>query len=104
VRELQAWLPLTNPEAAQTHGFGDRPLAVITADHGVRAGGWTALQAETAALSSNSVREMEPGASHGGLLSDSVYADRVIAAVRAVREVALHGGRVTLPPRESATH
>jgi len=30
--ELEAWGPLTNPEAARTHGFGSRPLAVLTAE------------------------------------------------------------------------
>jgi pimeloyl-ACP methyl ester carboxylesterase len=98
VRELQAWLPLTNPEAARTHGFGDRPLAVITADHGARAGGWAALQAEAAALSSNSAHVLLPGASHGGLLSDSAYAAHVVDAVRAVRAVVVDGGRVVLAP------
>ena len=101
VREMQAWLPLTNPEAAQTRGFGDRPLAVITADHGARWGGWAALQAEIAMLSSNSARETEPGASHGGLLSDSIYAARVVNAVRAVHAAAMHGGRVTLGTPDS---
>lgn len=98
VREMKAWLPLTNPEAAQTHGFGGLPLAVITADHGARAGGWAALQAEIAALSTNAAHETVPGASHGGLLSDSIHAARVVEAVRAVREAALHGGPVTLAP------
>lgn len=102
VREMRAWLPLTNPEAARTRGFGDRPLAVITADHGGRAGGWAALQAEAALLSSNSAHERLPGATHGGLLSDSIHAARVVDAVRAVREVALHGGRVTLAPAGTA--
>ncbi len=96
VREMQAWLPLTNPEAAQTRGFGDRPLAVITADHSARWGGWAQLQGEVAALSSNSAHETVPGATHGGLLSDSVYAAHVIDAVRAVREAMLRGGQVTL--------
>jgi pimeloyl-ACP methyl ester carboxylesterase len=94
-RELQAWLPLTNPEAAATRGFGDKPLAVISADHGRTWGGWARLQAESAALSTNSAMETVAGATHGGLLSDSLPAQHVIAAVRAVRDVALHGGRVT---------
>jgi pimeloyl-ACP methyl ester carboxylesterase len=101
VREMQAWLPLTNPEAAQTRGFGDHPLAVITADHGTKWGGWSRLQGEIATLSSNNALETVPGATHGGLLSDSVYAARVINAVHAVREVVLHGGRVTLGAADS---
>jgi pimeloyl-ACP methyl ester carboxylesterase len=101
VREMQAWLPLTNPEAAQTRGFGDRPLAVITVDHGAKWGGWSRLQGEIAALSSNSAHETVSSATHGGLLSDSIYAARVVNAVRAVREVALHGGRVTLGVADS---
>ncbi len=98
-RELQAWLPLTNAEAAQTHGFGDRPLAVLTAGGSARWGAWSRLQAETAAQSTNSVHETEPGATHGGMLSDSIYAARVVAAVRAVRDAAVSGGRVVLAPR-----
>jgi len=96
--EMQAWLPLTNPEAAETHGFGDHPLAVITADHGKAWGGWARLQGEIAQLSSNSAHETVPGATHGGLLSDSSAAARVIEGVRAVRESALHGGPVAIAP------
>ena len=98
VREMQAWVPLTNDEAAQTHGFGARPLAVLTAESSARWNSWSGLQREIADLSSNSAHEVVRGATHGGMLSDSACADRAIAAIRAVRDAATTGGRVVLPP------
>ena len=91
VRELEAWGPLTSPEAARTHGFGVRPLAVLTAEQSARRwGGWAALQEETAKLSSDSIHEIVPGATHGSAVTDSASAAFVSAAIRdvvaAVRE------------------
>ena len=101
LHEMQSWVPLTNDEAAQTHGFGDRPLAVLTAGTSARWSTWAALQSGTAALSSNSVHETVAGATHAGIISDSTYAARVIEAIRAVRESAMHGGPVTLRPADA---
>jgi pimeloyl-ACP methyl ester carboxylesterase len=111
VRELQAWGPLTNPEAALTHGFGARPLAVLTAEHSARRWqGWAALQEEAARLSSDSVSEIVAGATHGSAVTDSVSAAFVSAAIhdvltavredRPLREVAArrHGARSPGPP------
>ena len=85
VRELEAWGPLTSPEAAKTHGFGSRPLAVLTAENSAhRWGGWAALQEETAKLSRDSIHEIVPGATHGSAVTDSASAAFVSAAIRAV--------------------
>ncbi len=97
-REMRAWQTLTNPEAAQTHGFGDRPLVVLTAGTSAARAGWARLQDSIAALSTNAAHEVVEGATHGGMLSDSSAAARAVAAIRAVREAVLHGGHVTLPP------
>ena len=91
VREMEAWGPLTSPEAAKTHGFGARPLAVLTAELSAkRWGGWTALQQETATLSSDSIHEVVAGATHGSAVTDSTSAAFVSAAIHdvvtAVRE------------------
>jgi hypothetical protein len=91
VRELRAWGPLTNPESARTHGFGSRPLAVLTAEKsGRRWDGWAAMQEATARLSSDSIHEIVPGATHGSAVTDSASAAFVSAAIHdvvtAVRE------------------
>ncbi|HTM58018.1 MAG TPA: alpha/beta fold hydrolase [Candidatus Udaeobacter sp.] len=90
VRELKAWGPLTNPEAARTHGFGSRPLMVLTAQQSAkRWGGWANLQQGNAALSSDAERRIVPGATHGSAVTDSasalVVANAVHDVVRAVR-------------------
>ena len=85
VRELEAWGPLTNPEAELTHGFGARPLAVLTAEHSAHHWqGWSALQQEAARLSSDSVSEIVAGASHGSAVTDSTSAAFVCAAIQDV--------------------
>ena len=91
VREIRAWGPLTNPEAARTHGFGSRPLAVLTAENSRRRwAGWAAMQEETARLSSDSIHQIVPGATHGSAVTDSASAAFVSAAIHdvvtAVRE------------------
>jgi pimeloyl-ACP methyl ester carboxylesterase len=91
VRELEAWGPLTSPEAARTHGFGSRPLAVLTAEYSRRRwNGWAAMQEETARLSTDSIHEIVPGATHGSAVTDSAAAAFVSAAIHdvvtAVRE------------------
>src|SRR5262249_48921735 len=55
-----------------------------------RWGGWATMQEETARLSSDSVHEIVPGATHGSAVTDSASAAFVSAAIRdvvtAVRE------------------
>jgi pimeloyl-ACP methyl ester carboxylesterase len=91
VREMEAWGPLTSPEAAQSQGFGSRPLAVLTAELSTRHWtGWSELQREMARLSSDSVHEVVAGATHGSSVTDSTSAAFVSAAIHdvvtAVRE------------------
>ena len=95
VRELEAWGPLTNPEAARTHGFGSRPLAVLTAETSARRwGGWAAVQGEMAQLSNDSIHEIVPGATHGSAVTDSAAAAFVSAAIRDVVTAVRDGRRL----------
>jgi len=87
VRELEAWVPLTNRETRRTSGFGERPLYVLTAGtSAARWGPWRMLQDEVAALSRDSVHRIEPGATHGSLIADSTHAATVVRAIREVVE------------------
>lgn len=96
VRELDAWGPLTNPEAARTHGFGSRPLAVLTAEKSAhRWGGWAAAQEETARLSSDSIHEIVPGATHGSAVTDSASAAFVTAAIHELVAAVREGRRLS---------
>lgn len=95
VRELRAWGPLTNPESARTHGFGSRPLAVLTAEKSAHAwDGWAATQEAAARLSSDSVHEIVPGATHGSAVTDSASAAFVSAAIRKVVTAVREGRRL----------
>jgi len=96
VREMEAWGPLTSPEAAKTHGFGARPLAVLTPELSTKHwDGWTALQQETATLSSDSIHEIVPGATHGSAVTDSASAAFVSAAIHDVVTAAREHRRLT---------
>ncbi len=95
VRELRAWGPLTNPEGARTHGFGSRPLAVLTAEKSARRWErWAAMQEATARLSSDSIREIVPGATHGSAVTDSASAAFVSAAIHDVVTAVREGRRL----------
>jgi pimeloyl-ACP methyl ester carboxylesterase len=95
VRELKAWGPLTNPEAARTHGFGSRPLAVLIAEHGAhRWGGWAAMQAAASRLSSDSIHEIVPNATHGSAVTDSASAAVVSTAIEDVVTAVREGRRL----------
>lgn len=99
VRELAAWAPLTNPEAQRTSGFGDRPLYVLTAGaSAARWGPWRTMQNDVAALSTDSVHRIEPGATHGSLIADSTHAATVVRAIHDV-VTAIRTGR---PLRQAA--
>ncbi|HET7224530.1 MAG TPA: alpha/beta fold hydrolase [Candidatus Eisenbacteria bacterium] len=85
VDELRCWADCTNPEARAAGGFGNRPLAVVTAgEHAGWGGGWMRLQAETAALSTRHEQLVVPGATHGSVIADSSHAVRVVGAIRDV--------------------
>jgi pimeloyl-ACP methyl ester carboxylesterase len=82
--QIAAWEQSRQQLAAATP-LGDLPLAVIGV--GVQPMGGellTALQAELPALSSNSARQIVPGATHESLVADQRYAQTVCAAIRAV--------------------
>jgi hypothetical protein len=96
VRELEAWGPLTSPEAARAPGFGSRPLAVLTAELSAHHWeGWSAMQEETARLSTDSVRELVPGATHGSAITDSSSAAVVSGAIREVVTAVRDGKRLS---------
>ena len=93
VSELDEWDARTNDEARATPGFGARPLAVLTAGRSAREfGGWAKRQQELAALSTDSIRGLVPGATHGSLIADSTAAHDVVRAIREVVE-AVRSGR-----------
>ncbi len=89
--EFDAWETLTDPEVAALGGLDDRPLFVLTAGSGARWPGWLRLQERNAALSSDSVHEVVPGADHAGLIEDARWAPRVVEAIGAVVESARSG-------------
>lgn len=91
VREMQAWAPLTSPQAAAARGFGDRPLAVLIAETSAkRFPGWQGFQRENAQLSTDSFIRTVAGSTHGSIIADSSHAEHVITAIHdvvdAVRE------------------
>lgn len=84
-REMQAWVPLTSPQAAAARGFGERPLAVLMAAGSARRfPGWVALQGDHTQLSSDSFVRTIAGATHGDILADSAHAEHVITAIHDV--------------------
>lgn len=95
--EAAAWEESTNPQVRRARSLGDMPLAVLTASgtvafdpvHGE-------LQAEFAALSSNSAHRVVDGADHGSIVMSPEYARvvadyvcRVVEAVRTGRALGL---------------
>ncbi|MCL4866609.1 MAG: hypothetical protein KJZ47_12010, partial [Gemmatimonadales bacterium] len=71
--------------------LGERPLIVVTAGKGAMEG-WTPLQQELAALSSNRLHRVVEGATHMGLVDTEAGA---AASARAIGEVveAVRSGR-----------
>jgi len=80
--ECLAWDTLCG-EVRGTAGLGDRPLAVVTAGKDVLEG-HPKLQGELAALSSDSVHLVVPGADHVTLVTRQDHAHTVIQAIRHV--------------------
>jgi pimeloyl-ACP methyl ester carboxylesterase len=91
--EAASWEESTSPQVRRARSLGDMPLAVLTASgtmafdpvHGE-------LQAELAALSSNSTHHVVDGADHGSIVMSPEYARvvaddlcRVVEAVRTGR-------------------
>jgi pimeloyl-ACP methyl ester carboxylesterase len=97
--ELPSWRRDTSPQAAAARGFGDRPLIVLTAgSHAGAPGGWMRLQASTAALSSDHVQRLVPGATHGSIVNDRRYAVAITESVRQVVAAVRTGRRLTPRP------
>jgi pimeloyl-ACP methyl ester carboxylesterase len=71
-------------EAASLRDFADKPLFVLTA--GEHPASWMAAQEKMLALSTDSVQEIVPGASHTDVLIDEDYAATTTRAVLAVVE------------------
>ena len=83
-RDEVSTLPAVFEQAQQLTTLGDRPLVVLTSDETTHdTGGWTAAQAQLAALSSDVVHR-DVDASHQGMVEDPAGA---AASVRAITSV-----------------
>lgn len=75
-------------EAAAMTDFGQKPLFVLTASEG-NADGWMAKQDKLAALSTNSVHHVVPGAAHADLVFEqqpaAVVSEAILDVVSSVR-------------------
>jgi pimeloyl-ACP methyl ester carboxylesterase len=69
--------------SAQVRDLADKPLVVLTAGRGSRAG-WAAQQDALAALSTDSVHRVIEGVDHGGMVGD---AEGAAATTRAIHDV-----------------
>jgi hypothetical protein len=72
-------------QAGELKRLGDHPLAVVTAPEEAQEG-WRALQDDLAALSTNSVHRVVPGATHASLITDKADAAESSDAIRDVVE------------------
>lgn len=70
-------------QAGTLRGLGTKPLVVLTATVGNQAG-WMDRQDQMAALSSNSVHRLEPGATHIAFVDDPAHTPSVTRAVHDV--------------------
>ena len=83
VRDEFSQLRTAMREARSLKTLGDRPLVVVTAQKDAEPG-WAAAQDELAALSTNSVHELLPSATHSMLTEDH---DTAARSSRAITEV-----------------
>jgi pimeloyl-ACP methyl ester carboxylesterase len=72
-------------EAGTLRSLDAKPLIVLTATLG-NSKGWIGLQNKIAALSTNSLHRVEPGATHDAFVDDPIHAD---AVTRAIHDVVL---------------
>ena len=70
-------------QAGALHSLGNRPLVVLTARKGAEPG-WSTLQNELAALSTNSIHRVLPNAEHVMLTEDKATAAQSSEAIRQV--------------------
>jgi pimeloyl-ACP methyl ester carboxylesterase len=82
-RDEWSQLPAAFAQARRLTGLGSKPLVVLTAGRGQQRG-WSAAQAELAALSSDSVHRTVQGATHAALLADRRFAAHSSRAIRDV--------------------
>lgn len=87
LRDEFAQLPIALAQAGSVRSLGDLPLIVVTAARGAQEG-WLPLQAEMAALSTNSLHQVLPNATHTSLIEDEHDASASSEAVRRVVESA----------------
>jgi hypothetical protein len=87
LRDEFSELPTALLQAGDLKTLGDKPLVVVTAGKGAKAG-WQPLQDELAALSSNSLHRNIPDATHTMLTEDEGAAQMSSQAIRdAVKSV-----------------
>lgn len=87
LRDEFAQLPVSLAQADSVRSLGDRPLIVVTAARGAQEG-WLPLQSEMAALSTNSLHQVLPNATHTSLIEDEHDASVSSEAIRQVVESA----------------
>ena len=83
LRDEVAGIPDALERAGGLDSIGDKPLIVVTAGKGQKAG-WASAQNDLARLSTNSVHRVVPGATHASLVEDR--ADAAVTS-RAIRDV-----------------
>ena len=81
-------------QAGALHSLGNRPLIVLTARKAAEPG-WSALQNELAALSTNSIHRVLPDAEHSMLTEDKTTAAQSSDAIRQVVLAARTGTTLT---------
>ena len=80
-------------QAHDLGSLGDLPLAVITRGAGID-DGWRAMQAELAALSTNSIHVVVDGSTHGSLVFNPDHAHKVSQIILQVVGAVQTGARL----------
>lgn len=83
-------------EAGELANLDDKPLIVLTAEQG-NAPGWMARQDAMATLSTNSLHDVVPGATHQSLVDDPTHAAAVSQAIVDVVEAVRAGVPLATP-------
>lgn len=96
LRDEFAQLPMALEQAGAVKSLGDLPLIVVTAVREAQAG-WLPLQDEMAGLSTNSLHQVLPNATHSSLIEDEHDAGASSRAIRQVVEAARTGRALARP-------
>jgi hypothetical protein len=80
-------------EASSIRDFADKPLIVLTAGQHPRS--WMASQEKLLTLSTNSMQQIVPGATHTDLLLEESYSTATAQAILAVVDSARHDKRLS---------